>query len=91
VYICFSTAKVLIFCSSIPLPSSEIEQLTQKEVLLIIFKDSFSTSTTVTDISGRGVGLASIIDELNKLNGTLQINNNYKQGVEFIFTVPFNI
>jgi len=69
----------------------EIEKMDKKEILLIIFEDAFSTSKTISDISGRGVGLASIIKELNILNGTIDIQNNFTQGVEFIFTIPYKV
>jgi len=69
----------------------EIEKMDKKEILLIIFEDAFSTSETISDISGRGVGLASIIKELNILNGTIDIQNNFTQGVEFIFTIPYKV
>ena len=67
------------------------DEIDKKEILLIIFEDSFSTSKTISDISGRGVGLASIIKELNILNGTIDIQNNFTQGVEFIFTIPYKV
>jgi two-component system chemotaxis sensor kinase CheA len=68
----------------------EIEKLNEEEIILIIFKDAFSTSETITDVSGRGVGLASIVSELNKLNGTMKVNNNFGNGIEFIFNVPIH-
>jgi two-component system chemotaxis sensor kinase CheA len=67
----------------------EVDKLSEDEALRILFQDAFSTSDTVTDISGRGVGLASVLTELEKLNGNLQINNNLGNGVEFVFTVPY--
>jgi len=67
----------------------EIQSLSQEEVILIIFKDSFTTRDKITQISGRGVGLASIIDELDRLNGTIEIKNNLGFGIEFKFTLPF--
>ena len=67
----------------------ETEQLSDEDILLIIFQDNFSTSENITDISGRGVGLASIIKELEIINGTIEINNNFGKGIEFIFKLPF--
>jgi len=66
----------------------EVDKLAQDEVLLIIFNDAFSTNDVVTDISGRGVGLASVLDELTKLNGVLEIKNDFGKGVEFTFSIP---
>ena len=66
----------------------KLNQLSEQEILMIIFKDDFSTSESVTDISGRGIGLASVLNELNKLNGKLEINNNFGYGIAFKFTIP---
>ncbi len=68
--------------------NEEISKLQEQDILLIIFEDAFSTSDTVTDISGRGVGLASILSELNKLDGKLIVNNDFGKGIEFKFTIP---
>ena len=69
----------------------EVEELTQEKVLLIIFQDTFTTNKNITDISGRGVGLASVLKELELLNGTMEIRNNFGQGIEFIFNIPYEI
>ncbi|MEA2049584.1 MAG: ATP-binding protein [Campylobacterota bacterium] len=66
----------------------EIDKLSDDDILKIIFKDEFSTSKKVTTISGRGVGLASILNELNKIDGDMQINNHFQKGIEFIFSIP---
>jgi two-component system chemotaxis sensor kinase CheA len=67
---------------------TQIDTLDEQESLLIVFKDTFSTSQTITDISGRGVGLASILAELNRLNGSIYINNEFGKGIEFKFNIP---
>ncbi len=66
-----------------------IKDISDDEAVMIIFKDTFTTNEEVTTISGRGVGLASIVSELNKLNGKMEVKNNFGFGIEFIFTVPF--
>jgi two-component system chemotaxis sensor kinase CheA len=67
----------------------EVDLLTQEEILLIIFRDAFSTSQKITIVSGRGVGLASILKEIELLNGKMKIKNNFGKGIEFIFKIPF--
>jgi two-component system chemotaxis sensor kinase CheA len=66
----------------------QIDTLESQEILQVIFTDAFTTADTVTTISGRGVGLSSVLNELKKLNGSLQIDNNFTKGVSFIFTLP---
>ena len=66
----------------------EAEKLSEEETIMFIFKDAFSTATEITDISGRGVGLASLLSELHKLNGSMDIENNFTKGIKFRFTLP---
>jgi len=66
----------------------KLEKLSEQEVLKIIFLDTFSTSDIITDISGRGVGLASILAELEILNGTMTIVNKENRGIKFDFSIP---
>jgi len=66
----------------------ELKKLSEQEILKIIFLDNFSTTDIVTDISGRGVGLASILGELEILNGTMIVINKENIGIEFRFSIP---
>jgi two-component system chemotaxis sensor kinase CheA len=66
----------------------EVNSLQEQELLRVIFTDAFTTSQNVTKISGRGVGLSSVLSELNKLNGSLSMENQLTKGIKFIFTIP---
>jgi len=66
-----------------------VETLSDEEVLQFIFSTEFSTNDYADEFSGRGVGLASVKYELEKLNGTVQIDNNQFEGLSFIFTLPY--
>ncbi|WP_419764307.1 MAG: ATP-binding protein [Arcobacter sp.] len=67
----------------------ELNKMNNKEISMIIFEDRFTTSDTISNISGRGVGLASILEELKKLDGSINLENNIGQGIKFIFKIPF--
>lgn len=58
------------------------------EVLQWIFKPQFSTKTEVTDISGRGVGLDAVKDEVEKLGGKIWVESQPKQGTRFLIQWP---
>jgi len=64
------------------------EHLSEEELLNLIFMDSFSTKDNTTIISGRGIGMNVIKDELDKINGKVTIENHINQGVTFVFTLP---
>ena len=67
----------------------QLDSFDEQQILMILFEEGFSTSDTITDISGRGVGLASVLYELQQLKGTLKIKNSFGKGVKFIFNLPY--
>lgn len=64
---------------------------TEKEAIDLLFTPGFSTSKTVTEISGRGVGLDVVKKNLVKLNGTIDIETEVKKGTKFILTLPITL
>ncbi len=66
----------------------KLDNLSEEELLMFIFYDGLSTKDVVTDISGRGVGLASLKGEVDKLDGAIKITNHLNDGVEFLFILP---
>ena len=65
-----------------------IEKLSESEVLSLILMDGFSTKNSVTDISGRGIGLAAVKSEVEKLKGCVNIKTEFGLGTEFHFLIP---
>lgn len=66
----------------------QAETLSNNEIISLIFKDDFSTKDVVTEVSGRGVGLYSVVQELIKIGGSVKVNTKLEKGTEFIFTIP---
>lgn len=66
-----------------------LEGMDDKAILMILFEEGFSTSESVTNISGRGVGLASTLKELKLLGGDLEIQNKPLEGLKLTFSVPY--
>jgi len=67
----------------------KVVKLSNQEILQFIFSNEFSTTTIIDELSGRGVGLASVKYELLKLNGTVTIENFPFKGLSFLFTIPY--
>lgn len=57
-------------------------------VFNLISRMNFTTATTVTGLSGRGVGLSVVKTELDKLNGKADITTEPGKGTCFRFTIP---
>ena len=66
-------------------------QLTSAEVLELIFEPGFSTSETVTAISGRGVGLDVVKREIEKLRGRVEVRSEPGKGTTFLLRVPLTL
>lgn len=60
----------------------------EEEILALLFRDGFSTSVKVNKISGRGVGLAAVKEEVDKLQGKVFIKSKKGKGTEFTFLFP---
>ncbi len=59
-----------------------------KDVTELIFKDHFSTTRNVTELSGRGVGLPAVKQEVEKLGGRMKVNSKTGKGTTFSFYLP---
>ena len=65
------------------------EILADREVFNLIFLPGFSTAKTVTDVSGRGVGMDAVITSVRKnLGGDLRIESEVGKGTKFIISIP---
>ena len=69
----------------------EAERLSERETLLLIFRSGISTSPIITDISGRGLGLAIVQEKVEKLGGTLSLESHPNVGTTFRIRVPLTL
>jgi len=54
----------------------------------LIFEDNFTTRDRVSDISGRGIGLAAVMSETEKIGGTVSAHSEENKGFELLFDLP---
>jgi len=64
--------------------------LSDDDIIDFIFKSNFSTNEHTDLLSGRGIGLDVVINELEKLHGTVKVITSKNKGSKFIFTIPYN-
>lgn len=67
------------------------QSLTKEECYQLIFQPGFSTSETVTDISGRGVGLDVVARNIHELGGSIEIKSNPSKGTTFKLQFPLTL
>lgn len=61
---------------------------TREDLIAAIFSDGVSTADTVTHISGRGVGMASVREAVEQLEGRITIESEPRVGTTFRFVFP---
>ncbi|WP_332450128.1 hybrid sensor histidine kinase/response regulator [Methanoculleus sp.] len=62
--------------------------LTDSEAIWLIFKSGMTTSRLVTDLSGRGLGLAIVEDTVSRLGGSVTVSSTPGKGTTIAFFVP---
>ena len=71
------------------LTEQQVSGLKSSETFDLLFLDGLSTQRSVTELSGRGVGLAAVKTELSKLKGEIKIETIPGKGTTFYFIIPF--
>jgi len=69
----------------------DADRLTEKENLSLIFRSELSTSPIITQISGRGLGLAIVQERIQKLGGTLTVESEFGKKTIFRMLVPITL
>ncbi|MHC4884261.1 MAG: chemotaxis protein CheA [Planctomycetota bacterium] len=73
------------------LSATEVSALSTEEAHRLIFHPGFSTATTVTDISGRGVGLNAVQEFVHAMSGSLDVKSTTGEGCTFSFRIPLSV
>jgi len=69
----------------------EAARMTLQEAYLLICKPGFSTAATVTDVSGRGVGMDAVREAVHALAGVLTIQSQKGRESRFIMRLPITV
>ncbi|MCB1111854.1 MAG: Hpt domain-containing protein [Chlamydiales bacterium] len=67
------------------------EKLSEQELLDFMFLPGFSTAKTVTDVSGRGVGLNVVQSMVQEVGGNIRVNATQGAGMRFILQLPLTL
>lgn len=60
-----------------------------EQVIYHIFDQGFSTQTSTTLTSGRGVGMAAVLKTIQSMQGTIAVKSAVGQGTQFDIVVPY--
>jgi chemosensory pili system protein ChpA (sensor histidine kinase/response regulator) len=69
----------------------DVDALSDDEAIRLIFHKGFSTASTLSEISGRGVGMDIVLTELQQIGGDVQIQSVVGLGTTFEVRIPSNV
>ena len=65
--------------------------MSEKEIIDLLFLPSFSTAKQVTDVSGRGVGLDVVKSKIEALSGEVEVKSKFGEGSTWIIRLPLTL
>jgi two-component system chemotaxis sensor kinase CheA len=66
-------------------------ELSESEIHSLIFLPGFSTADSITELSGRGVGMDVVRDHIESLRGKIEIESRFGQGTTFTIVLPLTL
>jgi two-component system chemotaxis sensor kinase CheA len=66
-------------------------ELSDREVLDLIFTPGFSTAATVTNVSGRGVGMDVVRTHVEEIGGTIELSSRPGKGTTLLVKIPLTL
>lgn len=69
----------------------ESSRLKEEDALNLIFQNGFSTSSTVTEVSGRGVGMDAVKKSIDMMHGSLEVQSRVGEGTKFTLRLPLTL
>jgi len=71
--------------------AEDADRLDKERLRALIFRSGVSTSQLITDISGRGLGLAIVQEKVEKLGGTVSCESSLEAGTAFRVALPLSL
>ncbi len=71
--------------------AEEAARLGEHEALVFAFQSGISTSPIITDVSGRGLGLAIVREKVERLGGAVAIESHPDAGTTFRIVLPLSL
>jgi two-component system chemotaxis sensor kinase CheA len=69
----------------------EAEKLSEAQIHKFIFAPGFSTATKVTNVSGRGVGMDVVRNNIDQIGGTIDVKSVAGAGLSFTIKIPLTL
>ncbi len=67
------------------------DNMTEKDIINLLFHAGFSTAKTISDVSGRGVGLDVVKSKIESLSGEVEVKSKLGEGSTWIIRLPLTL
>jgi two-component system chemotaxis sensor kinase CheA len=71
--------------------AEELEVMSEEKLMALTFKSSLSTSETITEISGRGIGMAIVEENISNIGGKIHLESKLGEGTSVTILLPVTI
>ena len=71
--------------------ASGLKPDSEEEIFKFLFHPGFSTASSITNVSGRGVGLDVVHKNIESLRGLVQIKSTFGKGSSFLIRLPLTL
>ncbi|MBA1333877.1 MAG: Signal transduction histidine kinase CheA [Firmicutes bacterium] len=69
----------------------QLEKFSSEDIIQLIFEPGFSTAKTISDLSGRGVGLDVVKTKIESLGGLVEVDSKKGIGSKFVIRLPLTL
>ena len=70
---------------------ADVEKLTESQIHKFIFAPGFSTAAKITNVSGRGVGMDVVRNNIDQIGGTIDVKSVAGAGLSFTIKIPLTL
>jgi len=70
---------------------ADVEKMTEAQIQKFIFAPGFSTAEKVTSVSGRGVGMDVVRNNIDQIGGTIDVRSAMGEGSSFTIKIPLTL
>jgi two-component system chemotaxis sensor kinase CheA len=70
---------------------AELDKMSEAQIQKFIFAPGFSTARTVTSVSGRGVGMDVVRNNLDQIGGSIDVRSVQGKGLSFTIKIPLTL
>lgn len=73
------------------LTEAQVAAMSREELYQLIFEPGLSTADTVSEVSGRGVGMDVVRANLDRIGGTITVRSTAGEGTVFVLAIPLTL